>query len=304
MSFMHKVHASVIIPMYNEERYITRCLESLNHQSFSDFEIILIDDWSTDRTVERASAYKVKILKQNHGWPGKARNRWAKEATGDILIFVDADMYFDKDYIKNLLNPILHGHEAGTAHGVEKVGNPENIRAKTRCIDRIPNPPKRSWVYRAIKRDLFLDAGWFDPSKWYFDDNLSKINHWKGALTVMDAVCYHNNPETLSEAFKHSVRVGKSLAQSWEIRTYLKKYWVVFFVSLIALVSIAVYTDTFWFFMTWALCLFVFFLEIIALKRVAKEHEFRYLLTVPILRTIRFAGYVFGLIKFLYFVRK
>lgn len=59
--------ASVIIPMYNEERYISRCLESLKKQTFKNFETILIDDGSTDKTVEIASKYDVTILKQEHG---------------------------------------------------------------------------------------------------------------------------------------------------------------------------------------------------------------------------------------------
>jgi cellulose synthase/poly-beta-1,6-N-acetylglucosamine synthase-like glycosyltransferase len=58
-------------------------------------------------------------------------------------VLVDADMFFDEDFIKYLVDPILVGKEIGTSHGVEKVGNPENIRARSRCIDRIVNPTKR-----------------------------------------------------------------------------------------------------------------------------------------------------------------
>jgi len=72
---------------------------------------------------------------------------------------VDADMYFDKDFIKHLVDPILAGKEIGTSHGIEKVGNPENLRARSRSIHRIINPPKRQQIYRAIKREIFLDAG-------------------------------------------------------------------------------------------------------------------------------------------------
>jgi glycosyltransferase involved in cell wall biosynthesis len=61
---------SIIIPMYNEERYIARCLESLTHQSFQNFEIILIDDGSTDKTVKIAETFKssflLTILHQKH----------------------------------------------------------------------------------------------------------------------------------------------------------------------------------------------------------------------------------------------
>jgi glycosyltransferase involved in cell wall biosynthesis len=65
------MQVSIIIPMYNEERYIARCLESLTHQTFQDFEVILIDDGSTDKTVKVAktfeSSFPLTILQQEHG---------------------------------------------------------------------------------------------------------------------------------------------------------------------------------------------------------------------------------------------
>lgn len=135
---------SIIIPMYNEERYITRCLESLTKQTYQDFEIILIDDGSTDKTIEKASTYRVKILKQKHGGPGKARNWGAQVATGDIFVFIDADMYFDIRYLEELIKPIQEGREIGTSHGTELIGNPENKLARAWSINRIPHPPERS----------------------------------------------------------------------------------------------------------------------------------------------------------------
>ena len=65
--------------MYNESRYIGRCLDSLMAQTMQDFEVILIDDGSTDRSVAIANEYTSKlglrVLEQQHGGPGKARNR-------------------------------------------------------------------------------------------------------------------------------------------------------------------------------------------------------------------------------------
>jgi hypothetical protein len=191
---------------------------------------------------------------------------------------------------------------------VEKVGNPENIRARSRCIDRIVNPTKRQWVYRAIKRDIFLDSGWFDSSKWYFDDNLSHINNGKWALTIMNAICYHNNPSTLWEAFKHSTRVGKSFAQNPDmIFTYAKKYTIllsVLFIALIIWIIILYKTDAniLNIFYT-LLILVVCFLEYIAIKRIAKEKEWKYLFSIPILTITRWAWYGRWMIKYL-FIRR
>lgn len=302
---------SIVIPMYNEERYIARCLDSLNNQTYSDFEVILIDDGSTDNTVEIARTFENKleltILQQKNSWPGKARNRWAKEAKWDIIVLVDADMYFDEKFIKNLVDPILKWEEIGTSHWVELVGNPENIWAKTWCINRIPNPQKRSGVYRAILRDVFLESGWFDSSRWYFDDNLAHINNGKWALTVMDAICYHNNPSTLKEAFKHSNWVWKSFLQSNEIFKYMKSYkriTIPFFVLVWFAIFFCIhYSIRFDYFVYWLVVLMIFFFEIQAIKRINKEKYWRYLRSLPILYITRWLWYIYGMIRYL-FIRR
>ena len=73
-------------------------------------------------------------------------------------MFVDADMFFDSRYIEELIFPILEEGEIGTAHGIEKVGNPQNIWARSRSLNRIPKPQPRSGVYRAILKDAFVNA--------------------------------------------------------------------------------------------------------------------------------------------------
>ncbi len=305
------IKISIVIPMYNEQCYIARCLESLSKQSYKDFEVILIDDGSKDNTVKIAEIFYDKfpltILKQKNSWPGKARNWWARESKGDIIVLVDADMYFDKDFIKHLVTPILEGKEIGTAHGVELVGNPENVWAKTWCLNRIPHPQKRSGVYRAILKNVFLESWWFDSSKWYFDDNLSHINNWKGALTIMNAICYHNNPSTLKEAFKHSTWVGKSLVQTNELLKYLKTYKKIVIPALLLLALIlffgAFYHISFLYFVYAILVLIIGMLEYLAIKKIVKEKDLRYVWSFPILSIARWLWYIWGMIRYL-FIKK
>ena len=296
---------SIIIPMYNESGYISRCLNSLKKQTYKNFEIILIDDGSTDNTIEIASKYNVKLLKQQHWWPWRARNLWAKKAKWDIIVLVDADMYFDKYFIEKLIDPILNWEEIGTAHGVEKIWNSENIRAKTWCLDRIPNPQKRSGIYRGILKKIFLDSGGFDSSRWYFDDNLSHINNGKWALTIMDAICYHNNPSTLWEAFKHSNRVWKSFLQTNEIFKYVlyyKKLVIPFFIILLLMILLEIYYSIrFDYFIYVGVFLLVILFEIQAIKRIKKEKDWRYLRSLPILSITRWLGYIYWMIRYLLF---
>lgn len=84
---------SVVIPTYNEEKNIARCLSSLNKQTIprSNFEVIVVDGQSTDKTVEIAQRYADKVIQQVSKGVGGARNDGAKIAKGDVIVTTDAD---------------------------------------------------------------------------------------------------------------------------------------------------------------------------------------------------------------------
>lgn len=92
---------SIIIPTWNEEKCLPKLLECIKRQSFRDYEVIIADADSTDRTREIARKYNCKIVKG--GLPAVGRNKGAKTAKGDILLFLDADVQFDKNFLKNAL---------------------------------------------------------------------------------------------------------------------------------------------------------------------------------------------------------
>src|SRR3990167_4182565 len=96
---------SLIIPAYNEEEVIGNCLKSLLKQTFKPLEIIVVDDGSTDNTISivkncQLPTVNCQLFCQKHLGPGSARNLGASKAKGEILIFVDADMTFDKNFVK------------------------------------------------------------------------------------------------------------------------------------------------------------------------------------------------------------
>src|ERR1700683_5126974 len=96
---------SIIIPNYNSEKTISKTLNSIISQKMHNFEIIVVDDCSTDNSLQIISQYpKVNIIKnnKNHG-PAYTRNKGIKNATGDILFFVDSDVYLEKNFIDILL---------------------------------------------------------------------------------------------------------------------------------------------------------------------------------------------------------
>lgn len=209
---------SIIIPTYNEESVIGNCLTSLKDQSYNNVEIILVDDGSTDSTLEITSKLNIRTFKQKHQGPGPARNLGAKHAIGEILVFVDADMTFDKNFIEDLIKPILKNKTIGTFSKNEMNANKDNNWSK--CwninrgwpIDRLipPNYPSRAPVFRAILKKEFDKVCGFDTDGQYTDDwSLSKKLKKESTL-ASGAIYYHSNPSTLAEIWKQARWIGKN----------------------------------------------------------------------------------------------
>lgn len=99
---------SVIVPIYNAEKYVARCLDSILMQADESIELILINDGSTDKSEEIIKTYfethksNIKYIKKQNNGVANTRNLGLENATGDYIIFVDSDDYIDKDLFKNL----------------------------------------------------------------------------------------------------------------------------------------------------------------------------------------------------------
>ncbi len=92
---------SIIIPTYNEEEYLPVLLESIKKQSFDDYEIIVADANSTDKTREIAKSYGCIVV--DGGLPAKGRNNGAKIAKGEYLLFLDSDLMLTDEYLRNVI---------------------------------------------------------------------------------------------------------------------------------------------------------------------------------------------------------
>jgi len=110
------VKVSVIIPTKNEEEFIEKTLKSVNNQSIprKDYEIIISDSESTDKTVKIAKKFADKILIKKTSNPAKGRNYGAEHAKGDILVFLDADTILPKNALEIIAEKIENGYVAGT----------------------------------------------------------------------------------------------------------------------------------------------------------------------------------------------
>jgi glycosyltransferase involved in cell wall biosynthesis len=217
LSLMVRTEISVIVPCYNEEHNIDKCLQTLSHQSIDDYEIIVIDDGSTDGTKEIAKKFNVRFLEQSHCGPAAARNRGAQEATGTILVFVDADMFFDRHFLERLTAPIQAGKAIGTFTKDEFVGNGDNVWAVCWNLETVDstnrrvstNQPDDSVVFRAVLREEFLRVEGFDTTVGYDDDHTLHPKLGVKATLASGAICYHNNPGTLREVFASARWIGR-----------------------------------------------------------------------------------------------
>ena len=96
---------SIIVPVYNVEKYLKRCIDSILNQSFTNFELILVDDGSTDNSGKIIDEYaikdeRIKVIHKENGGQGSARNRGLDIAKGNYIGFVDSDDWIHKDMYK------------------------------------------------------------------------------------------------------------------------------------------------------------------------------------------------------------
>lgn len=114
---MENVRFSIIIPVYNVEAYIEECINSVLQQTYTNIEIILVDDGSTDKSGEICNAYeqndqRISVIHKSNGGLSDARNAGIENASGEYLIFLDSDDYWcESDFLYNI-NEIISNTDA------------------------------------------------------------------------------------------------------------------------------------------------------------------------------------------------
>ena len=142
---------SVIIPMYNAEGTINRCIRSILCQSFADFEMIIIDDGSTDHGREIVLGLaetdgRIRYFRQDNGGVSKARNRGIEESCGEYLCFVDSDDAVREDYLLRLFNGIRESQSDIAICGYQEI-----------CGEQIKDIVLSSAEFNSLKGELKSD---------------------------------------------------------------------------------------------------------------------------------------------------
>lgn len=131
---------SIIVPVYNKERYISRCLSSLRNQIFKNFEVIIVNDGSTDSSAEIIDGFlnqdnRFRYFEQTNQGVSSARNTGLVQANGEWITFVDADDYIDETYLFEIMKIVaetsadlyLWGIKYEFNDGKYEIAMPENI---------------------------------------------------------------------------------------------------------------------------------------------------------------------------------
>ena len=129
---------SVIVPVYNVEPYLGQCVQSILSQAFSDFEVLLVNDASTDGSVSLARSFcrdpRVRLLDKPHGGLGDTRNYGARRAKGDYLLFVDSDDWIEKEMLGDLYAAAKEYQADLVLFNFVR----ENVRAGERRVCKLP----------------------------------------------------------------------------------------------------------------------------------------------------------------------
>lgn len=170
---------SVIIPVYNTEKYLDKCIQSILNQTFGDFEIIAIDDGSTDSSLEILKKYEkdqrfIIIHKENEG-QAVARNIGIKKATGKYITFVDSDDYIDKNMLEDLYHLVQEKDADIAICDILKESEREKIVFKNYWdvnIEKNKNMMTSHMgpVARLYKKELFINHNIFFKEKIIYED--------------------------------------------------------------------------------------------------------------------------------------
>lgn len=132
---------SVIVPVYNVENYLIKCITSLQNQTYSNFEIIFINDGSTDHSLSiledvKKKDNRIKIFTQNNSGLSAARNRGIDEANGEYICFVDSDDWVSEEYIMCMLNAIKKYDADIAICNIQYIFNTGKIKKRTPSIKK------------------------------------------------------------------------------------------------------------------------------------------------------------------------
>lgn len=172
---------SIIIPLYNQADKISECLDSILKQSYQDFEVIIVDDASTDNSQEKITKYlnnprfTFHVSHKNQGAPA-ARNKGFKESKGEYLFFCDSDAVLIPEALEILLNKLKETPKASYAYSNFLWGK-KLFKIGEFTEERLKSAPMIHTM-SLIRREAMPKNGW--------DESIKKLQDWDLYLTILE----------------------------------------------------------------------------------------------------------------------
>jgi len=221
ISVAGKKSVSVVINVYNEEENIEDCLESLREQSLSDFELVVVDDGSTDDTMKIVEEFRddfdMKELFFSHKGLRESRKRGVEEASGDIVVIVDADEVLQKDFLENLLKPFDDERVGAVGGRLRSEGEGWVTRAYGSLNEAFyelrTDGEEVDWIQggcAAYRKEALEEVGGLVEGKVSEDKDISwklKDGGWRVVLKE-EAVALHKDPQDLKSVMKREHAIG------------------------------------------------------------------------------------------------
>ncbi len=199
-----KSKVSVIVPVYNVENYLKRCVESLTRQSLADIEILLIDDGSTDRSGELCDELaktdvRISVYHKENEGQGIARNAGLQKATGTYVVFLDSDDYYDPDTCRELFALMEHTQADLCCYGYQ-------IETQDRQAVRVPNITDREYVGEAFRKEFVPHYFGDQPEKDELRGFSSCMSIFRREIIEEHNISFPSEREYLSEDTIFSLR--------------------------------------------------------------------------------------------------
>ena len=226
---------SIIIPIYNTEKYLNRCIDSVLNQSYNNLEILLINDGSTDNSEKICKEYekkysRIKYIKKDNSGVSDTRNKGIKESSGKYIFFLDSDDYIDSGVIENLVNNYKNNILTGIIAKVIEEKNTYYIEKRNNkyspqdFIKSILNSKINGYCWCYLYEKKLLKSIKFDNKIIYCEDVLFLcdyiyINNIKYIeyLNINEYYNYCFNPQSVTKANNNIINKLDSLYKSMNI---------------------------------------------------------------------------------------
>jgi GT2 family glycosyltransferase len=225
---------SVVVSSHNGASTIRDCCEGLLKLEYSNYEAIVVDDGSTDRTADIASEYGFQVIRSKHAGLSNARNIGLQAATGEIVAYIDDDAYPDPHWLNYLVATFLSTQYAGI--GGPNL-SPTNDGSFAQCVDQSPGNPTHVLLTdeeaehlpgcnMAFRKSALEAIGGFDPQFWVAGDDVDlcwRLRQEGYSLGFNPAaVVWHHRRNSLPAYWKQQVQYGK--AEAMLERKWPEKY--------------------------------------------------------------------------------